>query len=362
MKLVQVVPTLPLGAEGVGTYARLLGRELARSGGLEVAYLAGDHRAETGAAPGGDEVARLAERSPESLAGALETADATAVVLHYSAYGFDRRGCPTWLAEGLARWRTRTAGRLLLVLFHEVYATGPPWRSSFWLAPRQRRIAARLSGSSDGRVTSTRLYAQMLETLDPSGGRSEVLPVFSTVGEPATVPGLGERPRRLVVFGGPGPRARVWGPYRRSLEAACRTLDIEQVLDLGPEGEGPIVPARLAGAAVRALGRRPAEEVARILLDAVAGFLAYPPDLVGKSTVFAAFSAHGVVPVCSWRRTGRPLPAELEGLGWDPGSGDAGDLQALANRARAWYLEHRLAVHAGTFRRLLGLGAEVKGR
>jgi hypothetical protein len=60
------------------------------------------------------------------------------------------------------------------------------------------------------------------------------LPVFSNVGEPDYVPPLVERPRRLVVFGGRGPRSRVYQRSRLALERTCRDLEIEEIVDIGP--------------------------------------------------------------------------------------------------------------------------------
>jgi hypothetical protein len=303
MKLVQIVPQLPPAPSGVSGYAAALAVELEERLGIESRFV-------TGAA---------------GLTGST-------VLLHYANYGYQTRGCPVSLVRGLLRWKRSAAGRRLVTVFHEVYASGPFWRSSFWTSPLQRRLAATLALGSDGVVTNLELYAGLLKRLTPSV-EVHVSPVFSTVGEPERVPALSERSPRMVVFGGPGARARAYGEHREDLEASCRGLGVEEVLDIGPALSS--VPPRIGGnIPVRTLGELPVSEVSRRLLGSRAGFLAYPGDFLGKSTIYAAYCAHGLLPV---------QPGEKAA---------AGDAQARATAAREWYLGHSVARQTD---RLLGL-------
>jgi hypothetical protein len=261
------------------------------------------------------------------------------LLVHYANYGYARRGCPGWLVEGVEGWRA-AGGRRLVTLFHEVYATGPPWRSSFWLTPRQRRLARRLADASDAVVTTLPVYAELLAGCGHRGS-VEVLPVFSTVGEPAVVTPLAERLPRLVVFGGRGVRSRAYGGQLAALEASCRALDIEEVVDVGPSSA--TLPATVAGRPVTALGMLPAGEVSRHLAAARVGFLAYPPAFLPKSTIFAAYCAHGLLPVCAWSRPQRGAVAAGRHF-WAPGCpAQPTDLAALAVNAKNWYNKHSLS-------------------
>lgn len=332
MTVLQIVPHLPPPYEGVGTYAAALAGVL----GGEPRFLVGD--------PGWAGAEDGARAVPaRTAAGLLEgIGEAGTVLLHYANYGYQRRGCPDWLVEGLARWRD-LPGRRLVTVFHEVWASGPPWRSSFWLRRAQRRLAAELARRSGALATTLEIYAGMLRPW-ADGREIAVLPVFSTVGEPAEVPGFRERARRLVVFGGAGVRSRTWGRFLPALARAVAALAIEEVLDVGP----PLaVPAELAGIPVRALGVLRAAEVSALLLGAAVGFLAYPPAFLPKSTIFAAYCAHGTLPVCAWDR--QPAAA---GVPYWPGEG-SGDLPAIAAASRAWYADHSLARQAERFRELL---------
>lgn len=337
MEIVQIVPRLPPPDEGVGNYATALAAELAARWGLATRFVVGDP-AWSGTAA---DARPVAARTPDALRAAL--GGAAAVLLHYANYGYQARGCPAWLVEGLLRWRARPGHRLVTV-FHEVYATGTPWRSSFWLSPLQRRLAEALAGASQGRVTSLDLYARMLR----SG--ATVLPIFSTVGEPVAVPAFADRPRRLAVFGGPGMRRTVWRELTAELAAACDALGIEEIVDAGPPA-GP-VPERVGGIAVQQLGVLSGPGVSANLAGSRAGFLAYPPAFLPKSTVFAAYCSHGLVPVCAWperrRVSGAAPPC------WRPQADPPLEAPGrLAAEAHAWYADHTLARQAEIYQRLL---------
>jgi hypothetical protein len=332
MSLIQVVPHDPVSSEGVGSYALALGAALARDGESASRYLA---------------AAALPEQSARALAAAL--VGESTILLHYANYGYQRRGCPTWLIDGLERWKRGETGRRLVTVFHEVYATGPPWRSSFWLSPRQRQLAARLLRLSDAAVTSLDFYAGILHRWRPAVPIA-VAPVFSNVGEPAAVTPLVSRPRRLLLFGGAGARRRAWSDLRRQLLAACDILGLEEVWDVGPAAGAP---ARLDNRPVRELGVLPAAEVSARLLEGYAGFVAYPAAFLGKSGIFAAYSAHGLLPVCAWNGGGGAGATNGVPPHWNPVQPVPADPDALAAAAHAWYESHSLARQAETFQELI---------
>lgn len=319
MKVVQIVPAVPPAIGGVTGYAEALAGALAAQAGIESRFV-----------------------SPVSGGLERELAGAGTLLLHYANYGYERRGCPAELVAGLEAWKAGDEGRRLVTVFHEVYASGPPWRSSFWLSPWQRRLAARLATLSDALLTTLGLYAGLLERLAP-GVRVTMAPVFSTVGEPVGEE-VGARPPVMAVFGGAGARARAYGEALPELAAACRALAVEEILDIGPDAGAP---ALVAGLPVRRLGTLPAAEVSRQLLAARAGFLAYPPGFLAKSTIFAAYCAHGLAPVCVWKgRGGGTAEAPLwRAVG--PG------VEEVAAAARSWYRGHALSRQVETYRRLL---------
>jgi hypothetical protein len=329
VRVLQIVPHLPPPYEGVGTYAAALAGAL----GGEARFLVGDP-AWPGTANGARAVPARTAAALLAAIGAEET-----VLLHYANYGYQARGCPEWLIAGLAGWRGR-----LVTVFHEIWASGPPWTSSFWLRPAQRRLAATLARRSEALATTLDIYAGMLRPWS-HGREIAVLPVFSTVGEPAAVPPFGERARRIVVFGGAGVRSRAYGRFLPELAKAAAALGAGEILDVGP----PLpLPAAAGGVPIRPLGVLPAGEVSALLLGSAAGFLAYPPDFLPKSTIFAAYCAHGVLPLCAWDREGDRRAAA--GAPCWTGAGDPGP---AARAARGWYAGHSLERQAVRFRELL---------
>jgi hypothetical protein len=345
-RVVHIVPNLPPPHEGVGSFAMALAEALRARHGIESRFAA---------------AAELPRADPSALTDALaDSVDGdgeTAVLLHYANYGYQPRGCPAWLVDGLARWQSRRRSRLVTV-FHEIAATGPPWRSSFWLSPLQRRLAAALARLSEGLTTSLEIHRRMLRRWVPDR-EVAVLPVFSTVGEPSAPPPLSARARRLVVFGGPGTRARAYRELGATLALACRTLGIEEICDVGP-GDGPgdrlgNRPPTDLPVPVRRLGALPGAEVSELLAGSLAGFIGYPAPFLPKSTIFAAYCAHRVLPVCAWpwpRSGAEPAPPF-----WTPrpgsGMGRDEDLEELAGRAHAWYGGHALSRHAAVYEGLL---------
>lgn len=356
MRVLQIVPSLAHRAEGVGAHAQGLATALGERHGIDCDLLSGTPADTTLDSP----IRAVAAREPQALVRAIEAAagdgeGSPTVLLHYANYGYQTRGCPFWLAAGLEQWVAGAEGRRLATIFHEVVASGPPWRSSFWLHPVQRSIAARVARASAALTTSLVRYERLLRSLGATAP-IEVTPVFSTVGEPATVPEGANREPWIVLFGGPGTRQRAYGSQQHALQTACRSLGIRRIVDIGPPIDGP--PAEVAGVPVDALGILPSAEVREILARSIAGFLPYPPPFLGKSTVFAALCCHGTLPICSWR-----------GIGPAPGSKGAGappwihpeslsrltsdDLASASARARAWYADHDLLRQAARLLELL---------
>jgi len=355
VRLVQVVPRLAPPAEGVGSYAEALAGALARLA-VETCFVVGDPAWPGGEGGGGAAAVRVEARTAAALAAALDQAgEGAPVLLHYAGYGYQSRGCPRWLVAGLAR-------RRLITLFHEVYASGPPWRSSFWTLPIQRRLAAALVRRSDALITTLTLYARLLRPW-AAGREIAIQPVFSTVGEPesSVVRPLAARRRRLVVFGGAGVRSRTWTEARPALARACADLGIEEIADVGAAVAGPAgVPAEVGGVPVHRLGVLAAAAVSDLLLDSLAGFAVYPPAFLPKSTIFAAYCAHGVLPVCVHWRAAVDLRTAADGLTagrqyWQASSAGApAHPQEIADAARLWYAGHSLARQAAAWRERLG--------
>ncbi|HEY9646000.1 MAG TPA: glycosyltransferase family 1 protein [Chroococcidiopsis sp.] len=296
-----IIPRLPPAIDGVGDYGLQLARQLQRDWGIKTQFIVADPTWQGLSTVDGCEAIALSQQTPAALISALNVA-ATAsvtptVLLHYVGYGYAQRGCPTWLVDGLERWRSQTPKARLVTMFHELYASGPVWTSAFWLSLVQQQLATRLAKLSDRALTSTEIVTPILQRMVGPQQQTTVstLPVFSTVGELAQPRPLAERPRRLVVFGSSGVRRRVYQSGYGALSAAAKSLEIETIYDIGaPTG---LEIDHVDGVPIVKLGKCSAAEVSHRLQQAIAGFLDYPPALLAKSTIFAAYAAHGVIPI-----------------------------------------------------------------
>jgi hypothetical protein len=242
-------------------------------------------------------------------------------------------------------------------MFHELYASGAPWTSSFWLSPLQKNLAARLARLSDRCITSKQLYADMISQLS-QGKHQQVpaLPVFSNIGEPEKPPlALCLRQPQLVVFGGVANRARVYRDCQAILEYVCCSLNIQKILDIGtPTG---ITPTFIGEVPVLELGEQSANKISNILADSIAGFCDYNPDYLAKSTIFAAYCAHGLLPI-----NAKGSASIIDGIEsgrhyWVPNLQkndliDESDIQAIVDRSYSWYQDHCLSMQAKIFSKL----------
>jgi hypothetical protein len=354
-QVIQIVPRFFPTLDGVGDYALNLARQMRQEIGLETSFVVCDPTWTGATEIEGFPIAQvpvLSANSPIALLnGNRENNTLTAVLLHYVNYGYAKRGCPFWLIDALEYWKKKTIRSSLVTMFHEVYAYGfPPWTSSFWLSPIQRNLASRLARLSDRCLTSRRGYAELVYRLS-QGKQLQIptLPVFSTVGEPEQVLPLVERSPKIVVFGACGSRRKVYQNSSTELGHACKLLKIEEIVDIGLPTELSL--SAIAGVPIIEMGELPPPKVSEILSHSLAGFFDYIPGYLAKSTIFAAYCAHGLLPISA-----RYNPSDSDGIEqgkhyWVPEEPATGveKLQAIANNAHAWYQDHQLSIQATMF-------------
>lgn len=347
LTLTAIVPRLPPAIDGVGDYALSLARELRESFGINTRFIVGDANWIGADSVEGFQTAAVTQRNPAQLVNSLANADGP-LMLHYGGYAYEQRGCPAWLVEGLTTWCAENQEQSLLTIFHELYASGPPWRSSFWLSKRQQNLTRQIALLSEENFTSLNLYENLLrEMLGPGGRVARSLPVFSSVGEPSQTPSpLTARRKTLVVFGTPGRRIQVYKRSSYALNRVCRELGVEEILDIGRD----IDPAhtRELSVPVRHCGEQDGDSVSDLMLNSIAGIIDYPADMLGKSTIFAAYCAHRMIPIVAGYGPPEPADGLVNGVhfnsiekGLDLSAG-----QQLADNAFEWYQQHSLTQHA----------------
>src|SRR4051812_23039966 len=192
--VLQIVPQFPGTFDGVGDYALNLARALSAHHGISTTFVV----AADAPARARDEFPMISGLDPDA-APALAR-DHQHVILHYANYGYQARGVPIRLRKFARHLRRDLPGRWVTT-FHELYASGPPWKSAFWVRPFQVGIARDLMDLSDACVVSNLPIEKAIHAHDASR-RVHLLPVMSNFGEPALNPMDPRSPKRWVVCGG----------------------------------------------------------------------------------------------------------------------------------------------------------------
>lgn len=342
-RLFQIVPNLPPSVNGVGDYALMLAGALRREHGIETTFLVANPAWSGGDEVEGFQVARLDQS--RAVFDKVGTGEPPVVLLHYVGYGYAPRGAPMWLARWLRALLSQPLRPRLMTFFHELYAVGPPWRSSFWLSPLQRLVCRRIARLCDLRMTNRGDSAATLDAM--SVGVSQpatlLLPVFSNFGEPNAVPPLVERPAQLAIYGGICRYPQDAELAADGLRQLCAGLGIQRVVSFGKTSMQPFA----AELPVENRGLLSADEVSSLLLESRAGYLDYPQSCLGKSTIFASFCSHGALPTLLHSDC-----VAVEGLRRDesvfnvsalPAGLDLNGAQRGASAAHQWYHTHSLS-------------------
>lgn len=337
-KLTQITPAYPPLISGVGDYASLLVKPFGMAG-YEVGTVVSSFQ-ENLIKPS-EGVISLQRLEASALAQLLASSEL--ILLHFSGYGYAQRGLCGWLVDGLQRWKQSHTERRLITIFHEVYASGPFWRSSFWTMLPQRQIARNLAHLSESAFVTSQAGYDQLKELCPSLPL-EVLPVFSNVGEPEEVLPLLERDPIAIVFGGSGRRSKTYKAALRNEPLLSKSFDqlgITQVIDIGP---ADCAPAQLGGRPIQVLGVLSAQDISYWLSQSQLGLMDYPRHVLTKSGIAAAYFAHGML-VLNLSNVG-VLPDDLqegrEFLGLAQVADGSYEPQTIASAGLAWYLPHNV--------------------
>lgn len=247
----------------------------------------------------------------ESLKRVLLESGAGKVILHYVGYGYDPRGVTRWLPGALDEWKQASNGKLV-VMFHELYATGPPWKSEFWLCLTQRKIARQLAHLADRWITSCPRYMRVLvDILGAKVELGEMIPVGSNI-EPVAEPDWNrpwplDQGQKLVVavFGMPITRWRAVKKHKDALKVLADQNALGEVRLIGRsdtdiqrrnqveewiKSAAPSVP-------VTQHLDLPKEEVSKTLQDCHLGLIENPYSILYKSGSYAAYAVHGLLPL-----------------------------------------------------------------
>lgn len=298
--LLQIVPHAPGSFDGVGDYALNLARALSKRHSLQTVFGVAD-----AAAPQSINSFELrqVDRKRASVADLAFGCDAA--LLHYVNYGYQSRGVPVWLPRFADAVRRQLAGPLLVV-FHELYASGPPSGSAFWLQPLQKSIAARMAANAAHCLVSNEIFAEQLHRLNPHAVIS-VQPIPSSFGEPAlNLAQIASRdPHRWVISGSAALLERSLDSFNRIMPFIPGTYHPRELLLIGGRDHPHLRAhaANLPGVRVTYVPEVTPDNAIALLATCSHGWLDYfshagvPLAMLLKSSSFANFCAHGIITV-----------------------------------------------------------------
>ena len=241
-RLIQVVPRLQPTRCGVSDHALALASELRTSYGIDSAFvvLNSDERCDLPYS-----ITHCAPHQLLSACVAFSEGQPAAILVHLSGYGYSADGAPTLLAEALRS--VKADGRFrVAVFFHELFATGMPWKSAFWYSQRQKRAVRRIAEACDLLITNTRI-TQTGWSEKPCGESAspiQCMPVFSHVEEAQQRIPLTGRDRSMAVFGLGATRKRV---YKRTVRIGHDAASARHSADSWTSGPDSSPPAKSAG-------------------------------------------------------------------------------------------------------------------
>ncbi len=298
--VLQIVPQLPETYGGVGDYAFNLADKLLQDHHLKTVFAFPGESSTSSV--GGFEV-----RSGANFPGVTPQNDYDHVILHYVNYGYQNRGVPFRLRTQMQRMRGRLKGRWI-TMFHELYASGAPWKSAFWLRPLQVRIARDMVDLSDCCFVSNRVIRNEITSYD-STKRVGLQPIMSNLGEPVLEDFTNRSARNWVICG----RLPLILRSLRTFAAVCSQIPRSYCPDrldvVGGERDEMVsdclfeLEKTIPGIACHYHPEVSAQLASEILRECTFGWLDYFgdhkswPGMIFKSGSFAAFCAHGIIPV-----------------------------------------------------------------
>ncbi len=293
-RILQVVPRVPGGIDGVGDYALTLAAKLHHKFGRSTVFVTPD-------APSTTTVRNFEVRPLDELGNAQEF---DRVILHYVNYGYQTRGIPFGLVSTLRRMRQQHRGKLLTI-FHELYASGPPWSSAFWLQPLQVHLSKAITQLSDACFVSNQKFLSELQRLVPNA-QIHLHPTPSGLQEPSLSHDqiAARDPHRWGIVGGTLLSERSLRSFAQTKQGIPESVAPRFLFVLGGN-ENPVTRSLLADLGIESdyRPRIAASDASEILRTCSFAWINYfhRPDVessvILKSSAFAAICAHGVVPI-----------------------------------------------------------------
>ncbi len=355
IKIIQIVPRLKPAIDGVGDYSLVLANKLLEKHDIETLFLVCDPLWRGEDVIDGFQVIRLTDRTEKRFFATLSKVvlehQISKVLLQYVGYGYEKRGCPVWLIRGLSKFKIKSSKTKIITMFHELYGSSwRPWTSSFWNSGQQKCLVKCLLNLSDSALTNNQLYFSVLKKINLNINVLN-LPNFSNMGEHAFFLPWTERECSGVLFG----NGRKKFIQDHNFITVIKRIRILRVYDVGTNPENVNLD-RFQMNFIR-MGKLESLVVHETLSKCTFGFVDCPSRLLGKSGVFAAYCAHGVLPIV------RKLDHETDGLKEGThflsyekmisNDMDKNSFEKIARNAFDWYAAHSQSKVAEKYATLL---------
>lgn len=355
LSILQIVPRVPPATCGVGDYSWGIAQHLNDRQGIVSTFLSAgvERNKPPEACFDVDILPKLHSSDLVDFVALHKSGKFDALVLHMSCYGYQKRGVPAWLASGWEGLHALPSRPRMLVMFHELAASGAVNSSAFWLRPLQQWVVRRVARASDGVRTNRVGYADVLRKY-VDGRRIDVvtMPVCSNFGEPEVLPKWEDREAAMVMFAWPLPPGEGLMSLLEKAKQHAQRFGIHKLHLIGAQDSSEL---SLPGIELVRYGFMNAEDISRLLLRCRLAYTAYNPLFFGKSTLMAAFAAHGVVVITQGETTVLPdglrhgvhvlNEGSLEGLS----SASSLPMGSLASNLKQWYDTHSAGKNAESY-------------
>ncbi|MEQ9623765.1 hypothetical protein [Coleofasciculus chthonoplastes] len=360
MKIIQILPKQPFfSGGGVSGYALTLAEQLRKEHTILTTFLSYSELDCHNNIP--EEIAeddfccfQVNRQDPEhfySLLLALLEEGAKAIILHYIPGYY-------YLLKPLQEIKKQYKSKLL-IMFHEgISPKGikgnikDAVRSILTSKDDKMRGAAReFAKIADTVLTSNAAYQSVLKRWVDA---PICISISSNIGEPQYIPPLEERNRRMIVFGAAPTRKRVYQKSLDQLLTSCHNLGVEEIYDIG---SGEINLPEFKEIKLHKIGEQPSEIISELMLNSWAGFIDYYPPYLSKSSIWAAYCSHGLIPVCSNGSYSGSDGLEVNKNYCVPNDRMKNlnfiELQSIAQAAYKWYNNHSLEKNTSIIASLL---------
>ena len=303
-KIIQITPTFPPDIGGIGYYSQIIGNALKKNKIKSYFFVKNTNilkRKEK-------KNIFFFDNQNRKLENSLQKYNCKIAILHFSGYGFAKRGLCFQLIKSLKKWKKNVSNTKLITIFHETFATGPIYRMSFWTSFLQKYLLKKLLKISDVKIATIKKNQLLLSSLSHSNKKVYLAGVFSNIGELKNKQ-LIYKKKIAIIFGNTSQKEAFYDDLSLNFDqyiTILQKLSIEQIIDVGPVVKNL---KNIGNLKVKTIGIKPISFLSNLFKIAKVGFVFYPNDYMGKSGVIASYASHGllIVNLCQATNTVKNL-------------------------------------------------------